>query len=96
MDVFRNMTLFFFFVSKDKLILFYMNQICLIRHRECPEDCKEAVSSLMFAAARFADLPELREMRTLFLENYGDCVNSYANKEVSVVNLNKPQEYASL
>lgn len=60
--------------------------MCLIHHRECPEECKEAVSSLMFAAARFADLPELRDLRTLFLENYGDSLNSFANKEVTVVN----------
>ncbi|XP_073157410.1 uncharacterized protein [Henckelia pumila] len=51
------------------------------KQRECPEECKEAVSSLMFAAARFADLPELRDLRTLFLENYGDSMSSYANKE---------------
>lgn len=49
--------------------------------RECPEDCREAVSSLMFAAARFADLPELRELRSLFTERYGKSVESYANKE---------------
>lgn len=52
--------------------------------RDCPEDCREAVSSLMFAAARFADLPELRELRGLFTERYGKSVEHFANKEVIV------------
>ncbi|KAK1376019.1 Ist1 domain-containing protein [Heracleum sosnowskyi] len=51
------------------------------KNRECPEDCREAVASLMFAAARFADLPELRELRNLFTERYGKSVESYANEE---------------
>lgn len=38
----------------------------------------------MFAAARFADLPELRELRTLFAERYGNSVESYVNKEVLI------------
>ncbi|GKC99858.1 IST1-like protein, partial [Tanacetum coccineum] len=48
---------------------------------ECPEECKEAVSSLMYAAARFADLPELRELRSLFTERYGNSLESFVNKE---------------
>ncbi|WOG89300.1 hypothetical protein DCAR_0208537 [Daucus carota subsp. sativus] len=51
------------------------------KNRECPEDCREAVASLMFAAARFADLPELRELRSLFTHRYGKSVDGYANKE---------------
>ncbi|KAK9947707.1 hypothetical protein M0R45_003319 [Rubus argutus] len=46
---------------------------------ECPDECKEAVSSLMVAAARFSDLPELRDIRQLFQERYASsleyCVN---------------------
>lgn len=51
------------------------------KQRECPEECRDAVSTLMFAAARFADLPELRELRSLFAERYGNSVESYVNKE---------------
>lgn len=51
------------------------------KQRDCPEECREAVSSLMYAAARFADLPELRDLRTLFTEKYGDSVESFLNKE---------------
>lgn len=49
---------------------------------ECPEECREAVSSLMFAAARFSDLPELRDLRNIFQEKYGNYVEHFVNKEV--------------
>ncbi|KAI4378308.1 hypothetical protein MLD38_015803 [Melastoma candidum] len=42
------------------------------RHRECPDDINEAVSSLIFASARCGDLPELRRIRELFRERYGE------------------------
>ncbi|KAK4754302.1 hypothetical protein SAY87_002406 [Trapa incisa] len=51
------------------------------KEKECPEECREAVPSLMFAAARFADLPELRELRSLFSEKYGNSLENFANKE---------------
>ncbi|KAI3786064.1 hypothetical protein L1987_45191 [Smallanthus sonchifolius] len=51
------------------------------KRRECPEECKGAISTLMFAAARFADLPELRELRSLFAERYGNYLEPYVNQE---------------
>uniref|UniRef100_A0A5B7ARF7 Putative Regulator of Vps4 activity in the MVB pathway protein n=1 Tax=Davidia involucrata TaxID=16924 RepID=A0A5B7ARF7_DAVIN len=51
------------------------------KQRECPEECREAVSSLMFAAARFADLPELRELRSIFTERFGNSLECYVNQE---------------
>ncbi|TYI17190.1 hypothetical protein ES332_A07G006600v1 [Gossypium tomentosum] len=48
---------------------------------DCPEDCREAVSSLMFAAARFSDLPELRELRHIFHERYENSLDVFANKQ---------------
>ncbi|XP_059290794.1 uncharacterized protein LOC132044322 [Lycium ferocissimum] len=51
------------------------------RQRECPENCKEPVGSLMFAAARLADLPELRQLRTMFNERYGNSLECYVNKQ---------------
>ncbi|XP_057536711.1 uncharacterized protein LOC130814605 [Amaranthus tricolor] len=50
--------------------------------RDCPEDCREAVASLMFAAARFSDLPELRELRDLFQGRYGSSVEYYVNQKL--------------
>ncbi|KAI3992490.1 hypothetical protein MKX01_022581 [Papaver californicum] len=47
----------------------------------CPEEVREAVSSLMFAAARFADLPELRDLRQMFTERYGNDVEPFVNRE---------------
>ncbi|XP_022893355.1 uncharacterized protein LOC111407889 [Olea europaea var. sylvestris] len=48
---------------------------------ECPEDCREAVSSLIFAAARFSDLPELRDLRDTFLERYGNSLECFVNQK---------------
>ncbi|KAF5175116.1 Regulator of vps4 activity in the mvb pathway protein [Thalictrum thalictroides] len=41
------------------------------RHRDCPNDINEAVSSLLYASARCGDLPELIKLRKLFGERYG-------------------------
>ncbi|KAI4347132.1 hypothetical protein L6164_007975 [Bauhinia variegata] len=49
----------------------------------CPEECREAVASLMFAAARFSDLPELRDLRQIFQERYGNSLECYVNHEFS-------------
>lgn len=39
--------------------------------RLCPMDLKEAISSLIFASPRCADLPELLQIRTVFAAKYG-------------------------
>ncbi|XP_010242011.1 PREDICTED: uncharacterized protein LOC104586459 [Nelumbo nucifera] len=41
------------------------------KHRDCPNDINEAVSSLVFSAPRCGDLPELQMLRRLFGEHYG-------------------------
>ncbi|KAK2432551.1 Regulator of Vps4 activity in the MVB pathway protein [Trifolium repens] len=53
----------------------------IIKQSDCPEECKEAIPSLMYAAARISDLPELRYLRTLFTEKYGNSLEPYINKE---------------
>jgi hypothetical protein len=40
-------------------------------NRECPQEAREAVSTLIFAAARFPDLPELCDLRHVFTGTYG-------------------------
>ncbi|KAH7547291.1 uncharacterized protein LOC107404861 [Ziziphus jujuba] len=57
------------------------NLSLMLKQKECPEECREAVPSLMYAAARFADLPELRDLRNLFTEKYGNSLECYINKE---------------
>ncbi|KAK4792175.1 hypothetical protein SAY86_022610 [Trapa natans] len=42
------------------------------RHKDCPNDINEAISSLVFSSARCGELPELRAIRELFGERYGD------------------------
>ncbi|XP_023516086.1 uncharacterized protein LOC111780056 [Cucurbita pepo subsp. pepo] len=51
------------------------------KQRECPEECCEAIASLMFAAARFSDLPELRELRQIFQERFGTSVEHLENRK---------------
>ncbi|OIT19776.1 PREDICTED: uncharacterized protein LOC109221044 [Nicotiana attenuata] len=48
-----------------------MNLSYIRRHKDCPNDIKEAVSSLIFVSARIGDLPELLVIRKLFGERYG-------------------------
>ncbi|XP_010691311.1 uncharacterized protein LOC104904669 isoform X2 [Beta vulgaris subsp. vulgaris] len=51
------------------------------KQSECPEQCRVAVASLIYAAARFADLPELRDLRNLFNEKYGKALEPFVKEE---------------
>lgn len=53
----------------------------LQKQRECPQEVVESLGTLIFAAARFPDLPELCDLRHLITERYGDHVESYVNAE---------------
>lgn len=59
-----------------------MSSLFVLINRDCPEEAMEAVSTLIFAAARFADLPELCDLRSLFAKRYGNCMESSVNPEV--------------
>lgn len=59
----------------------YSHLSVMQKQRDCPEECKEGVPSLIYAAARFSDLPELRDLRTMFTERYGNSLESCINKE---------------
>ncbi|KAK9715321.1 hypothetical protein RND81_06G156900 [Saponaria officinalis] len=63
-----------------EIVLKYLS--VLQKLRECPEDCREAVASLMFAAARFSDLPELRDLRDVFQERYRSSLELYVNQKL--------------
>ncbi|KAL1567688.1 hypothetical protein AAHA92_03141 [Salvia divinorum] len=41
------------------------------KHRDCPNDIREAASTLIFSSARFGELPELLSIRKLFAIRYG-------------------------
>nr|XP_027097810.1 uncharacterized protein LOC113717264 isoform X1 [Coffea arabica]XP_027097811.1 uncharacterized protein LOC113717264 isoform X1 [Coffea arabica] len=47
-------------------------RINLIEHeRVCPEELKETVSSMIYAASRCGDFPELQEIRAIFTSRFG-------------------------
>ena len=56
--------------------------VLIFFNRDCPAECKEAIQSLIYAAARFSDLPELRELRSLFTGKFGNSLELYISKEV--------------
>ncbi|KAI4302225.1 hypothetical protein MLD38_038003 [Melastoma candidum] len=39
--------------------------------RECPEELKEAIATLIYAASRCGDFPELQEIRSIFTSHFG-------------------------
>ncbi|XP_022894620.1 uncharacterized protein LOC111408975 [Olea europaea var. sylvestris] len=43
----------------------------IAKQRECPADLKEGISSLIFAAPRCSDIPELLAIRDVFEKKYG-------------------------
>ncbi|CAN1285859.1 IST1-like protein [Linum perenne] len=57
------------------------NLATLDKQMECPKDCREAIQCLMYAAARLAEFPELRDLRSVFAQRYGDRLELYLNKE---------------
>ncbi|KZV55245.1 ankyrin repeat domain-containing protein 12-like [Dorcoceras hygrometricum] len=80
------------FLAGSNLLLCYdfIEQTCeyivkqlpiIEKQRECPEECREAVASLMFAAARFSDLPELRDLRNVFQQRYGNSLEAFVNQK---------------
>ncbi|XP_062218248.1 uncharacterized protein LOC133918399 [Phragmites australis] len=53
----------------------------LQKESECPQEALEAVSTLIFAAARYPDLPELCDLRYIFTERYGSSIEAFVNSE---------------
>ncbi|KAH7331458.1 hypothetical protein KP509_20G034500 [Ceratopteris richardii] len=64
-------------IMEAYVILEHFCELIIVRipilesQRECPLDLKEAVTSLIFAAPRVSDVPELLEVQTLFTFKYG-------------------------
>ncbi|VAI44080.1 unnamed protein product [Triticum turgidum subsp. durum] len=53
----------------------------LQKQSECPHEALGAVSTLIFAAARYPDLPELCELRHVFTEKYGASIEPFVSSE---------------
>ncbi|KAJ9147358.1 hypothetical protein P3X46_029532 [Hevea brasiliensis] len=45
--------------------------VFLENNKKCPDELKEAISSLIFAASRCGELPELQKIRELFTSRFG-------------------------
>ncbi|CAN0928851.1 IST1-like protein [Linum grandiflorum] len=70
-------------VVKDRLMLdafdmiqsyceFLKERVLLLQKtKECPDELKESISSLIFASSRCAEFPELQEMRAVFQMQFG-------------------------
>ena len=43
----------------------------LLSFRECPVDLKEGIASLIFAAPRCSEIPELGDLKDIFEKKYG-------------------------
>ncbi|XP_010263425.1 PREDICTED: uncharacterized protein LOC104601677 isoform X2 [Nelumbo nucifera] len=49
-----------------------MERVVLIENnKQCPDELKEAISSLIFAASRCGEFPELQELRAIFTSRFG-------------------------
>ncbi|XP_010473010.1 PREDICTED: uncharacterized protein LOC104752541 [Camelina sativa] len=57
------------------------NVSLLQKSNGCPDECREAISSLVYAAARVSEVPELRDLRSLFAERYGNTLEQFVNPE---------------
>ncbi|KAJ8445352.1 hypothetical protein Cgig2_010710 [Carnegiea gigantea] len=68
------------FAMIEGYCLLLTERVKLIEHdnRECPEELKEAISSLIFAASRCGEFPELQQIRALFTSRYGKEFTSRA------------------
>ncbi|KFK35789.1 hypothetical protein AALP_AA4G036800 [Arabis alpina] len=58
------------------------NLSLMLKKRECPEECREAVSSLIYAAAWVPDVPELKDLRAVFTQRFGSFTHSDVNNEL--------------
>ncbi|KAH8514341.1 hypothetical protein H0E87_007249 [Populus deltoides] len=87
-------------LAEQNMIIYYnfIEQLCdcisgnlslMNKQKECPEECKEAVQSLIYAAARFSEFPELRDLRSVFINRYGPPLEALVNKEF--VDMLKPK-----
>ncbi|KAL5726124.1 hypothetical protein ACHQM5_009194 [Ranunculus cassubicifolius] len=60
--------------------LVYARVPILESQRECPPEMKEAVASIIFAAPRCSDIPDLLHVRNLFMAKYGKEFASSASE----------------
>ncbi|KAL5581956.1 hypothetical protein UlMin_014398 [Ulmus minor] len=57
--------------------------VLIENNKECPDDLKEAISSLIYAASKCGELPELQKISNMFLKRFG---KEFANNAVELCN----------
>ncbi|XP_043717820.1 uncharacterized protein LOC122665743 [Telopea speciosissima] len=57
--------------------------LLIANDKECPDELKEAISTLIFSASRCGEFPELQEIRNLFISRYG---REFASRAVELRN----------
>ncbi|CAL9135732.1 unnamed protein product [Musa textilis] len=66
----------------EQLCEYILNQLpSLQKQRDCLPEAMKAISTLIFAAARFSDLPELCDLRHVFTERYESQMESFVDAE---------------
>ncbi|PIA39697.1 hypothetical protein AQUCO_02600265v1 [Aquilegia coerulea] len=56
----------YFHILVERLVLIENN-----KNKECPNEIKEAIASLIFATSRIGEFPELQDLRSIFSSRYG-------------------------
>lgn len=70
--VIREQSMFDVYVMIEGYCNLVIERLNLIeQERECPDELKEAVSGLIYAASRVGDFPELQEIRSTLTTRYG-------------------------
>ena len=82
-------------LATNKLITFFHP---FLLNRECPAELREAIASIIFAAPRCSEVPDLLQIKNLFAAKYGKEFNMAAselrpdsgvNRAVNRLNLTK-------
>lgn len=74
------------------LLLFFH----IFNSRECPPELREAIASIIFAAPRCSDLPDLLQIRNLFATKYGKEFVSAASELRPDTSVNRTVKYIVL
>ncbi|KAK6927956.1 Vacuolar protein sorting-associated protein Ist1, partial [Dillenia turbinata] len=77
--VIREQNMFDVLVLVDGYCCILIERVTLTKKtKECPDELKEAISGLIFAASRCGEFPELLKLREIFTERYGKEFASHA------------------
>ncbi|KAA8547810.1 hypothetical protein F0562_004239 [Nyssa sinensis] len=66
------------FVMIENYCCLLIDMDMLIQNRECPDELKEAISSLIFASSRCSEFPELQQIREIFTTKFGKAFAAHA------------------